>query len=172
MTGQKKSPWALFNVATVLPRLSPGGPAAVPWSSFPPIMSAALLTYSCPSRFLSLSNQLQGPQDMATSTRQASMPVSLRPGSPSCCHTCGSGRALSWEAGNPPGPRLGLCARGAVPAPLRDLRLLCLHVLRNTLTANVEVPSTALGRELPESEAHDPAQGLSQSAQTMPVGHA
>lgn len=28
MTGQKKSPWALFNVATVLPRLSPGGPAS------------------------------------------------------------------------------------------------------------------------------------------------
>lgn len=45
--------------------------------------------------------------------------------------------------------------------PLRDLRLLCLRVLRNTLTVKVEVPSTALGHELPENDAHNLSQGLS-----------
>lgn len=81
----------------------------------------------------------------------------------------GSGLSLCWEAclhvpdwqtprtqRSDPGPRSGLCPPRAGPAPLRDLCLLCLSVLRSTLTADVEVLSTALNHGLLESEPHTP----------------
>lgn len=97
----------------------------------------------------------------------------------------GSGRSLCWEAclhvpnwqtprtqRSDLGPRLGLCSPGAGPAPLRGLCLLCLSVLRSTLTADIKVLSIALNHELLESEPHNPAQGRAHSAQAVPVGHA